>query len=233
MSLLNLFLFLLTLIAVGIAAFFAGRTSAADTERMKALEEELQQSRETLQHYRDEVNQHFDQTAGLFSNLTSSYRDLYVHLADGYEKLTNVSAQKLLPERPEPLLQRPAIHSATAAAGVASVTARDADDEPHQPSDFVPGDDLNEDIQRWTPGASVLDDRNREPAGDLPDEPQHSVAEGAASVGDDDDTTTSTASDQEATETGAEGRDDPTSTPRLQLSENEPRKPRKIREDML
>jgi len=58
-------------------------------EQQKQLEESLQSSREELGQYQREVAQHFADTAQLVQNLTSSYKDVHDHLANGALKLTN------------------------------------------------------------------------------------------------------------------------------------------------
>lgn len=81
-----LIIFLLLLIAVG--AFFFGRWFGM-SQHSKALSEELKAKDDELSSLRADVNQHFDETARLFSNVTEEYKALYQHLAASSNKLSN------------------------------------------------------------------------------------------------------------------------------------------------
>lgn len=66
-----------------------------DSQRVQALEKELAETREALEAYRGRVNEHFQQTAELFEDMTERYRAVYRHLA--------TSAAELCPEAPPAL----------------------------------------------------------------------------------------------------------------------------------
>ncbi len=66
-----------------------------DSQRVQALENELAETREALEAYRGRVNEHFQQTAEVFEDMTERYRALYRHLA--------TSAAELCPEPPPAL----------------------------------------------------------------------------------------------------------------------------------
>lgn len=66
-----------------------------DSQRVQALETELAETREALEAYRGRVNEHFQQTAELFEDMTERYRAVYRHLA--------TSAAELCPEAPPAL----------------------------------------------------------------------------------------------------------------------------------
>ncbi|MDF2182167.1 DUF1043 family protein [Neptuniibacter sp. CAU 1671] len=77
---------LVALIIGGVIGFMLGRNSQPDN-RQAALEEELEEAKQALENYREDVSQHFSKTANLFNNLTSSYKDVYQHLAGGAQQL--------------------------------------------------------------------------------------------------------------------------------------------------
>ncbi len=77
---------LVALIIGGVIGFMLGRNNQPDS-RQAELEEELEEARQALENYREEVSQHFSKTANLFNNLTSSYKDVYQHLAGGAQQL--------------------------------------------------------------------------------------------------------------------------------------------------
>ena len=77
---------------VGLAVGFVARGSGgrAAAERAERLESELSDtqeqlvlSEEALRSYKAGVAKHFDQTSGLFADLTREYTALYAHLAEG------------------------------------------------------------------------------------------------------------------------------------------------------
>ncbi|ACV26078.1 ZapG family protein [Kangiella koreensis] len=76
------------LLIVGAAAFFFGRWHGK-SQHSKALSEELKAKDDELSTLKAEVNNHFDETARLFSNVTEEYKALYQHLATSSSKLSN------------------------------------------------------------------------------------------------------------------------------------------------
>ena len=66
--------------------------------KIKDLENQIRQLKETHSEYRDSVSDHFGMTAELVQHMTESYRDVYQHLASGAQDLcTGEVASKLLP----------------------------------------------------------------------------------------------------------------------------------------
>ena len=81
---------LILLAAVG--AFFLGRWHGLSTGT-KELTEELENKDKELEELKSGVNEHFDETARLFSNLTEEYKTLYQHLAKGANSLSDKDFQ--------------------------------------------------------------------------------------------------------------------------------------------
>ncbi len=73
---------------IAILAFFAGRWHGM-SKRSKQLSEALEQKEEELADLKSNVNEHFSETARLFTNLTEEYKSLYQHLAKGANKLSD------------------------------------------------------------------------------------------------------------------------------------------------
>ncbi len=57
--------------------------------RVAKLREELERTRAEHEVYRRQVHEHFGKTSVLFQQMTTSYRAVYEHLADGCETLCN------------------------------------------------------------------------------------------------------------------------------------------------
>lgn len=67
-------------VAVGL---LQGRSGGAARERAEQLAIELDKTREELETQRAEVAKHFEETSGLFRDLTEQYTRLYAHLSEG------------------------------------------------------------------------------------------------------------------------------------------------------
>ena len=66
--------------------------------KIKDLENQIRQLKDTHSEYRDSVSDHFSMTAELVQHMTESYRDVYQHLASGAQDLCSGEvASKLLP----------------------------------------------------------------------------------------------------------------------------------------
>ena len=91
---------ILALMIGGVAGWLSARhhTELRYRERIEALELALADCRREMAQYRTEVSRHFEQTAGLFTNVTVAYRELHHHLANGYEKLTGAPKRNMLLE---------------------------------------------------------------------------------------------------------------------------------------
>ena len=86
------FLITLGLLVALVAGFFFGRWHGMSS-RSKQLSDELEQKENELAQLKKGVDEHFDETAKLFSNLTEEYKALYQHLASSAGKLTERSFQ--------------------------------------------------------------------------------------------------------------------------------------------
>ncbi len=76
----------LALLAGGLIGYLAARFSGPG-KRMHELEAEIEKQKEQMAEYQKNVDAHFDKTANLFVSMTGSYKALYEHLSEGYEKL--------------------------------------------------------------------------------------------------------------------------------------------------
>lgn len=129
---------ILAVLIVGVAAFFIGRGSASgDSSRVEELEAELRSKQQEVDAYRKDVEAHFDRTATLFVGMAGSYKGLFEHLSEGYEKLSTGSARELFQQRVDALLigtarsadeqaDRGKLLGAAATAAVASAAAASA-----------------------------------------------------------------------------------------------------------
>lgn len=83
------------LIATGIAALIIGavigaaiaQRSGASQRTQRQLETQLEDMKQQAESYQHEVTEHFNETAELLNQLTSSYRDVHTHLAKGAQTL--------------------------------------------------------------------------------------------------------------------------------------------------
>ncbi len=69
--------------------------------RVAKLREELERTKAEHEDYRRQVHDHFGKTSVLFQHMTSSYRAVYEHLAEGCESLcadATIPGQLELPE---------------------------------------------------------------------------------------------------------------------------------------
>lgn len=83
----NTTLMIISFVVIAILAFFFGRWQGMSS-RSKELTEELEKKDEELSELKSNVDEHFSETARLFSNLTDEYKALYQHLAQGANKLS-------------------------------------------------------------------------------------------------------------------------------------------------
>ena len=108
-------------------AVLANMGSAGSGNR--TLETRLQAAEQQLADYQTQVAQHFQRTAELVNNLTTSYREVHEHLANGASNLANPEiSQHFLSETGKPLPGQPAPNS--------DLVADDAKVEP--PRDWSP-----------------------------------------------------------------------------------------------
>ena len=59
----------------------------SDEARVRALEEQLQALSEEHESYKSNVHNHFNSSAQLLGKLTESYREVYMHMAEGARSL--------------------------------------------------------------------------------------------------------------------------------------------------
>jgi uncharacterized membrane-anchored protein YhcB (DUF1043 family) len=80
---------------IGIGCFLGGAALGAvlfkmfrsDEVRIDALEQQLQSLTNEHENYKNNVHAHFSSSAQLLNRLTESYKDVYVHMADGARAL--------------------------------------------------------------------------------------------------------------------------------------------------
>jgi len=80
---------------VGLGCLLAGAVIGAvmfkvflsDEARVRALEEQLQTLSEEHEHYKGNVHNHFSNSAQLLGKLTDSYREVFMHMAEGARTL--------------------------------------------------------------------------------------------------------------------------------------------------
>jgi uncharacterized membrane-anchored protein YhcB (DUF1043 family) len=99
------------IVVAGVVGFLLGRKQSPAEAEIKRLTEhhqqQLLQKQAEMDAFREEMHEHYDKTASLFVSMAGSYRELYDHLSEGYEKLGDLGVQKKLPERPGALLDGP------------------------------------------------------------------------------------------------------------------------------
>jgi uncharacterized membrane-anchored protein YhcB (DUF1043 family) len=128
---------------VGLGAGFAlRRPDRRLTERMKALEGDLQDARQRYDRHRAQVEKHFERTSDLFRDLTEQYTQLYSHLAKGARELCPEGGPALGRGLDDPLLAETlGARAAAAEEGAPGAAAETAADEPEPRVD----DDLSGD----------------------------------------------------------------------------------------
>lgn len=80
---------------VGMGCLLAGAVIGAvlfkvlmsDEAKVRALEEQLQTLSEEHENYKSNVHNHFSNSAQLLGKLTDSYRDVFMHMAEGARTL--------------------------------------------------------------------------------------------------------------------------------------------------
>lgn len=80
---------------VGLGCLLAGTVIGAvaykvlmsDEAKVRALEEQLQTLSEEHERYKSNVHSHFSNSAQLLGKLTDSYRDVFMHMAEGARSL--------------------------------------------------------------------------------------------------------------------------------------------------
>ncbi len=81
--------------AFGVAAGYAIHfLVGSESKRSEELARELEQLQEEMAQYRGEVAEHFQRTSELVQEMTSSYRNVYEHLATGSARLCSDAIQE-------------------------------------------------------------------------------------------------------------------------------------------
>ncbi|PIE24010.1 MAG: hypothetical protein CSA60_03795 [Neptuniibacter caesariensis] len=83
----NIWLLSIAALAIGFMIGFLMGRSTGNSNRQAELAEQLESSQHELESYKTEVADHFEKTAALVNNLTSSYKDVHEHLATGAQVL--------------------------------------------------------------------------------------------------------------------------------------------------
>ncbi len=87
-------------LAVGIVAAYL---TTGNRQRIQELESRLASTQQKFDSYREQVSQHFMKTSDLVQKMTSSYRDVYEHLASGSQALCEdpvATPQLDIPQQP-------------------------------------------------------------------------------------------------------------------------------------
>jgi uncharacterized membrane-anchored protein YhcB (DUF1043 family) len=85
--------------------FFTGRHMAPSSQKIRDLEQRLEETTTAKERFEQRVNEHFVVTADKLDKLTSEYRDVYQHVAEGAAALctgTSGPAFTALPPAPQP-----------------------------------------------------------------------------------------------------------------------------------
>ena len=126
----------------GILGFLAGSAIGAllykvfksDEARVKELQLQLQNLSEEHENYKSSVHSHFNNSARLLNQLTDSYREVYLHMADGARSLCPdyISSQLTFEKDNNPLLARPEAASSETDTGAAPPLDYAAKSDPDQ-----------------------------------------------------------------------------------------------------
>lgn len=101
---------------IGFISFLIGAAAGAllfrafrsDEAKVLTLELKLQKLSEEHENYKNNVHSHFSNTAKLFNDMTESYRNVYLHMANGAQTLCPdyISSQLALSGDAKALLNR-------------------------------------------------------------------------------------------------------------------------------
>lgn len=105
---------------IGLTSFLIGAAAGAllfrvfksDEAKVKDLEVALQKLSEEHESYKSNVHTHFSDTARLFNDMTESYRNVYLHMANGAQTLCPdyISSQLNLSNEARAILNKDAEH---------------------------------------------------------------------------------------------------------------------------
>ena len=92
---------IVALIVFAVLGIYIGTRISSDKKRIRELEGELADTQKELEGYRLKVNDHFKKTSELFTEMTSTYKAVYLHLAEGSHELCTNDAALLNPTNEE------------------------------------------------------------------------------------------------------------------------------------
>ena len=96
-----LLIIIVALVVFAVLGIYIGTRISSDKKRIRELEAELSDTRKELEGYRYKVNTHFKKTSELFTQMTSTYKAVYLHLAEGSHELCTTDAALLNPSNGE------------------------------------------------------------------------------------------------------------------------------------
>ena len=96
-----LLIIIVALIVFAVLGIYIGTRISSDKKRIRELEAELSDTTKELEGYRLKVNDHFKKTSELFTEMTSTYKAVYLHLAEGSHELCTNDAALLNPTNEE------------------------------------------------------------------------------------------------------------------------------------
>ena len=96
-----LLIIIVALIVFAVLGIYIGTRISSDKKRIRELEAELSDTTKELEGYRSKVNNHFKKTSELFTQMTSTYKAVYLHLAEGSHELCTTDAALLNPPNGE------------------------------------------------------------------------------------------------------------------------------------
>ena len=96
-----LLIIIVALVVFAVLGIYIGTRISSDKKRIRELEAELSDTTKELEGYRSKVNNHFKKTSELFTQMTSTYKAVYLHLAEGSHELCTTDAALLNPSNGE------------------------------------------------------------------------------------------------------------------------------------
>jgi len=85
-----------------IAGLIVAQRAAPSRKSQHQLETQLAEMKQQQQEYQQGVSEHFNETAQLLNQLSSSYRDVHNHLAKGAQRLASNAISDTLIPIPDP-----------------------------------------------------------------------------------------------------------------------------------
>jgi uncharacterized membrane-anchored protein YhcB (DUF1043 family) len=96
-----LLIIIVALVVFAVLGIYIGTRISSDKKRIRELETELSDTKKELEGYRSKVNNHFKRTSELFTQMTSTYKAVYLHLAEGSHELCTTDTALLNPSNGE------------------------------------------------------------------------------------------------------------------------------------